>query len=528
MSGGVTREYRSARARRRRRCLTVLLLVVVMIGVAVAARAVVSRLTDNLRTFDARGIDTNRPPVAKPGPAGATAVNVLLIGSDSRAGANNQLAGGTQAAGRSDTAIVVHVYGNHRRAVAVSIPRDALVDIPRCRLPGGGWMAPRRQTMFNAAFNTGSTAAGNPACTLNTVERLTGLRIDHTIVVDFQGFATITDAVGGVRVCVPNDVHAGDLDPNLRGQGELLFARGMHTVSGRRALDYVRLRHGIGDGSDIGRIKRQQAFLGALAAKVRRSGIDPRTLAPLAEAATKALTVDPGLGSAPRLVRFAMSLRHLSLHDIQFVTVPSRYAGRTKVAFVQPGADRVWAALRADRPVGAVAPSGGEQPSGRQPSAGSRPLTAPRPSEGGVSNNRAPSYGLGVEVAVYNGTRTPGLARAAASQLQAVGFTIGPVVDIGGTDVATTTITYGPGHQAAASTLATLFPRARLLPTAGTSETDGSGGPDVNLVLGRDYASRTTSAEAPPSSVPAVRPRTAADNPCEDLSYGPPVPTRRR
>ncbi|NYH93431.1 LCP family protein [Actinopolymorpha rutila] len=495
-----------------------LLLVVAMVSAVAVARAIVSRLNDNLRTFDARGIDTDRPPPAKPGRTGATPVNVLLLGSDSRAGANDQLAGGTGSAGRSDTAIVVHVYADRRRAVAVSIPRDALVDIPRCRLHGGNWAAPRRQTMFNAAFNTGSTAAGNPACTQNTVEKLTGFRIDHTIVVDFKGFAAITEAVDGVRVCVPNDVHAGDLDPGLSDRGSLLFAKGMQNVSGRRALDYVRLRHGIGDGSDIGRIKRQQAFLASLAAKVRRSGIDPTTLAPLAEAATRALTVDPGLGSAPKLVAFAMSLRHLSLHDIQFVTVPSRYAGRTKVAFVQPAADRVWATLRADRPLGAVAPSGGEQPPG-----GNRPLTGLRSPEGGVSNNRAPMSGLGIEVGVYNGTTVPRLARAAASQLQTVGFTVGQVVDGGQAGVATTTITYDPGHYTDARTLATLFPRARLLPTAGPGGADDG---SVNLVLGRDYAARTTTAETPPTSVPAVRPRTAADNPCEDLSYGPPIPTR--
>ncbi|MET9022636.1 LCP family protein [Actinopolymorpha sp. NPDC004070] len=518
MSGGVAREYRSASTRRRRRCLVGLVLVMVMVAAGAAARAVVTRLSDNLRTFDGRGIDTDRPPPAKPGRAGATPVNLLLIGSDSRAGGNDRLAGGTQAAGRSDTAIVVHVYADRRRAVAVSIPRDALVDIPRCRLPDGGWAAPRRQAMFNAAFNTGSTAEGNPACTQNTVEKLTGLRIDHTVVVDFEGFAAITEAVGGVRVCVPNDVYAGDLNPYLPDRGSLLFAKGMQTVSGRRALDYVRLRHGIGDGSDIGRIKRQQAFLAALARKIRGSGIDPRTLAPLAEAATRALTVDPALGSAPKLIGFAMSLRHLRLHDIEFVTVPSRYAGRTKVAFVRPAAGRVWAALRADRPVGAVAPSGGEQPSG-----GNRPLTAPRAPAGGVSNNRAPGPGLGTQVAVYNGTGIPRLARAAATQLQTVGFTVGDVVDAGTADVATTTITYAPGSQAAAFALAALFPHARLLPTSGPSEGDGT---DVNLVLGRDYAARTTRAETPPTSVPAVRPRTAADDACEDLSYGPPVPTR--
>ncbi|SDS05390.1 cell envelope-related function transcriptional attenuator common domain-containing protein [Actinopolymorpha singaporensis] len=341
MSRDGAREYRSTRVRRRRGCLTVLLLLVAMVCAVAVARTVASRLNDNLRAFDGRGIGTNRPAPVKPARDGAVPANLLLIGSDSRAGTNDQLAGGSGAAGRSDTAIVVHVYADHRRAVAVSIPRDALVDIPRCRLPDGSWAAPRRQTMFNAAFNTGSTDAGNPACTQNTVENLTGLRVDHTIVVDFKGFAAITEAVGGVRVCVPKDVYTGDLNPNLRDRGSLLFAKGVQTVSGQRALGYVRLRHGIGDGSDIGRIKRQQAFLASLAAKIRRSGIDPVTLAPLAEAATRALTVDPGLGSAPKLVAFAMSLRHAApaRHPVRHRAVSLRRTdeGRVRPACRRPG-----------------------------------------------------------------------------------------------------------------------------------------------------------------------------------------------
>ncbi|WP_157728288.1 LytR C-terminal domain-containing protein [Actinopolymorpha singaporensis] len=137
-----------------------------------------------------------------------------------------------------------------------------------------------------------------------------------------------------------------------------------------------------------------------------------------------------------------------------------------------------------------------------------------------MSNNRLPVSGLGVEVGIYNGTSTPHLARAPASQLQQVGFTVNRVVDGGPADVTTTTIRYGAGHHTDARTLATFFPRARLLPTG------GAGAAGVTLVLGRDYAARTTTAETPPTSVPAVRPRTASDNPCEDLSYGPPVPTR--
>ncbi|NYH91161.1 LCP family protein [Actinopolymorpha rutila] len=445
------------------------------------------RLDRNVSTFDGRGIQTYRPPRAKANAAGETPVNVLVIGSDTRANGNSGLGGAGGAVGRSDTAIVVHVYADHRDAVAVSIPRDTLVDIPQCRLPDGSWSQPRRQTMFNAAFTEGLSVAGNPACTQNTVEKLTGLRIDHTIVVDFKGFASMTKAVGGVRVCVPNNVYAGDLNPNLGHRGKLVLAKGLQTVSGRSALDYVRVRHGIGDGSDIGRIQRQQAFLASLTAKIHASGMNPATLAPLADAATKALTVDPALGSAPKLVVFAMSLRHLNLHNIQFVTVPWRYAG-DRVALVQPDADRLWSALKDDHPLA-----------------------------GHVNDNhRAASTaavsGHGIDIGVYNGTRTPGLAAAATRQLRNMGFTIDHTGNARSHQHATTVIEYGASHQVAAHKLATLIPHAQLQPITGAG---------IDLVLGDDYRpidTNTRNPAAAPKPSPTARPRTAADNPCTDLS----------
>lgn len=305
-----------------------------------------------IKTFGLKGLSRNRPA---PGAAG---VNVLFLGSDSRAGANNRYGGGTGTVGHSDTAILLHVYGDHRHALSVSIPRDALVDIPPCLLPDGTWSPERHHAMFNSAFATGGSASGNPACAQNTVESLTGVRVDHTVVVDFSGFAAMTSAIGGVDVCVPDDIHAGDLDPGLGRRGPLLFPKGMQTLSGQRALDYVRLRHGIGDGSDIGRIRRQQAFLASLIRKVQSEGFNPATLLPLANAAVGSLTVDPGLGSADRLLAFALSLKDISPRDMRFVTAPWRYDGQ-RVDLVQPDADALWAALEADRAPDGLTTAGG-------------------------------------------------------------------------------------------------------------------------------------------------------------------------
>ncbi|MET9022623.1 LCP family protein [Actinopolymorpha sp. NPDC004070] len=460
------------------------MLAAVLVIIAVVTGFALSRLSGNVSTFDASGIATHRPPPLKANTAGGTPENVLVLGSDSRTGVRNRtLGGGGAAIGRSDTAVLVHVYADHRHAVAVSIPRDTLVDIPRCRLPDGTWSAPQSRTMFNAAFTMGLTAAGNPACTQNTVEKLIGMRVDHTIVVNFEGFAALTKAVGGVRVCVPNKVYAGDLNPNLGRRGNLVLGRGMQTVSGRTALDYVRVRHGIGDGSDIGRIKRQQAFLSSLAAKIHATGFDPTRLAPLADAATKALTVDPGLGSATKLLGFAMSMRNLGLHDIRFVTVPWRFEG-SHLRLVYPDAEDLWFALRADQPVGAG------------------------------SAHRTTNTGHGIAISVFNGTRTSGLAAGAAGRLRAAGFRVTRTTNARSQDHGTTLIEYGPGRRADASALAAVVPHAPLQPITGKG---------VDLVLGTDYRPASTKAAGVRSahrSLPATQTRTAADNPCSDLTYG--------
>lgn len=337
----------------RRRRTSIIWVTAVVLVVALATSVTVGvivyvRLDRNIKSFDPRGLTHARPPaVAKDDTSGGSPENILVIGSDSRSGDNRRLGGGEGPVGRSDTTIMFHVFADHTRAVGVWIPRDTLVDIPPCRLPDGSWSAARHDVTFNSAFSVGLGSAGNPACTQNTVEKLTGLRVDHTIVVDFSGFATMTEAVGGIEVCLPNDVYAGDINPNLGQRGKLIFAKGRQKVAGEKALDYVRVRHGIGDGSDIGRIRRQQAFVASLIETIRSRGLAPDNLVPLADAATRSLTVDPALGSAARLMSFAMSMRRISLSDITFVTVPWRFEG-DRVALVQPDADKLWAGLRTE------------------------------------------------------------------------------------------------------------------------------------------------------------------------------------
>ncbi|MEW2491473.1 LCP family protein [Streptomyces sp. NPDC048411] len=459
------------------------------------------KLTGQIDTFGADGISGDRPP------ASSTGQNVLVIGSDTRSGANRKLGGGKGTVGRSDTVFLLHVYADHRHAVAVSIPRDSMVDIPACRTPNGEWTAPQHRVMFNGAFSVGETAEGNPACTQNTVEHLTGLRVDHTVVVDFSGFSKLTSAVGGVPVCLPQDIYQQDLSPNRPTRGALVFAKGPQTVSGQRALDYVRIRHGIGDGSDIGRIKRQQAFIGSLIKKVKSQGLNLTTLLPLADAATDSMTVDPGLGSADRLLKFAMSMKNIDLRNTRFVTVPWRYEG-ARVAIVEPEAHALWAALKADRTID------GQDASGH--AKGGR--SAKRPDEGSPSPAaNAPVSGTGVSLAVYNGTTVNGLAARAAELLRAHGFTVTSTATASNQDRVSTVIRYGPGLEAEAETTARLFAGARTM---------ASGTAGIQVILGTSYAEHPSpAAEATPT--PSVAPsiigdgaRSADEDLCKDLSYG--------
>nr|WP_245790863.1 LCP family protein [Streptomyces monashensis] len=490
-----TRDGSTARVRKRSpwRIMLLIALVVVMIG-AVGLGWIYLTLNSSIHTFDAGGLSRHRPTA---GPSQSE--NVLVIGSDARNDGNSSLGGGdANDIGRSDTAFLLHVYADHQHALAVSIPRDTLVTIPPCKLPDGSWTKTQTNAVFNSAFSVGQTDKGNPACTQNTVEQLTGLRVDHTVVVDFKGFAALTGVVGGVRVCLPQDVYEKDLDPNRATRGNLLFKKGEQTVSGQQALDYVRIRHGLGDGSDIGRIKRQQAFLSSLIKKVKSDGITPANLLPLADAATKSLTVDPGLGTANKLISFAMSLRDIDLHNTKFVTLPWQYAGE-RVAVVEPDASSLWAALKADRTIDGTDASGRTQPHG-DTSASPNPTWS-------VS-------GAGINVAVYNGTTLSSLTSKAVSALTEHGFTVTGTATASSQDDTTTVIEYGASLRSQAEKVAQLFPGAQLR---------FIGGSGVNAVLGASYATGGSSTPTTPTAVPgSVRndARSADDDPCSDLTYG--------
>jgi LCP family protein required for cell wall assembly len=278
-----------------------------------------------------------------PPPSRAGVLNILALGSQTRDGQGPGF-GHDPGTDLSDTAMLIHLNASHTRAVVLSIPRDLLVYRPPCReRVGGAAIVPGQQdAMFDSAMNL-----GGPACAVATAQDMSGIRIDHFIRVDFNGFRTMTDALGGVQVCVPA--------PGIHDwRSHLNISAGLHVISGNEALAFVRDRHGIGNGGDLGRIQMQQMFVASLIKKVMSAGTlsDPVTLYRLADAATRSLTTDPGLGSVQALLGLAESLRSLKLSHITFVTLPSKTdpAHVDRLIADVPSSSAVWRLLREDLP----------------------------------------------------------------------------------------------------------------------------------------------------------------------------------
>ncbi|NED32048.1 LCP family protein [Streptomyces sp. SID8499] len=304
------------------------------------------KLNDNLKTVDInQALGTDRPTAADNG-----SENILVLGSDTRAGGNKKLGGGTDdGSARSDTAMIVHVYQGHKTAGVVSIPRDTLVDRPECTDAQGGEHRAAHNVMFNESYGTGGAA-----CAVKTVESLTGLRMDHYLEVDFSGFQKLIDDLGGVEVTTTKAIH----DPN----SHLNLAAGTHTLDGQQALGLVRTRHGVGDGSDLGRIQLQQAFVKALLTQIKQVDLfgNPKKLYDLADTATKAVTTDSEIGSVNSLLSFAGGLKGIGAGQMHMITMPVQYdsGNANRVVIDETKARQVWNALRADRPIPASATEG--------------------------------------------------------------------------------------------------------------------------------------------------------------------------
>ena len=307
-----------------------------------------NKLDGNIRTDTSAAAELKAYEKERPLPVARDAQNILLIGSDTRSGDNSTYGrddGGSQ---RSDTTILLHLAADRESATAVSVPRDLMAEIPSCHTTDGKATG-KRFAQFNSAFELGGTA-----CTIRTVEKMTGIRVDHHMVIDFHGFKDMVDAVDGVEVCLKEPVDDAD--------ARLELPAGRQKLDGEKALGYVRARKSIGDGSDTERMDRQQKFLGALVNKMQSNGVllNPTRLYPVLDAATKSLTTDPGLDSLRDLYDLVRGMRNVPTEKVQFLTVPRRayHADANRDELVQPDADRLFTQLREDEPVAVVPATG--------------------------------------------------------------------------------------------------------------------------------------------------------------------------
>ncbi|MFI9249682.1 LCP family protein [Streptomyces sp. NPDC053069] len=311
---------------------------VVVLG-GVGAGYLYFKLNGNIKSVDIdQALGNDRPSKVDNG-----SENILVLGSDTRSGSNKKLGGGTDdGSARSDTAMIVHVYEGHKKAAVVSVPRDTLIDRPRCTDTKGTTHPAASGSMFNEAYGTGGAA-----CAVKTVESITGIRMDHYLEVDFAGFQKLIDDLGGVPVTTTKSIDDR--------QSHLNLPAGTHTLSGQQALGLVRTRHGVGDGSDLGRIQLQQAFVKALLNQVKHVGVftSPKRLYDLADTATKTVTTDSDLGSVNSLIDFADGLKGIGPKHMTMITMPVRYdpANPNRVLMAKQQAQQVWNALKNDRPI---------------------------------------------------------------------------------------------------------------------------------------------------------------------------------
>ncbi|MGW0766450.1 LCP family protein [Streptomyces sp. NPDC002676] len=334
--------------RRRRRRLVkgaALAVAVLVVGAGGVGWALYAKLNANITADEAAARELARYERERPTALVRDAQNILLIGSDTRAGDGNGKYGRDLGSERSDTTILLHLAANRRSATAVSLPRDLMVDIPQCLRADGSRSEPVF-AMFNHAFQVGGSA-----CTIRTVEKLTDIRIDHHVVVDFSGFKDMVDAVDGVQVCLKEPID----DKAAR----LKLPAGKVELDGEQALGYVRARKSLGDGSDTERMERQQRFLAALVSKVQSNDVllNPVKLYPVLDAATSSLTTDPELASLRGLYQLVRGLRNIPTEHVQFLTVPreSYVYDANRDQLVEPEAEKLFARLRADQPVAVAA-----------------------------------------------------------------------------------------------------------------------------------------------------------------------------
>jgi LCP family protein required for cell wall assembly len=420
------------------------------------------------------------------------AQNILVLGSQTRQGQGKGFGQNPSLyTSNSDNLLLVHLDPTHTHATVLSIPRDTMVYEPGCKsrkaIDGGAVMGPYQQAIIDGAMNI-----GGPSCAVKTVEDLTGIKLDHFIEFKFDSFRQLVNTIGGIRVCVP--FKGGYHDP----YSGLNLSEGWHTIHGNVALMFVRTRHGVGTGGDLGRIELQQEFISALVQKIEKAGTlssIPKLLK-IADVATRALTVDSGLDTVGKLLGLAKSLKGLHTKSVNMITMPTLLdpTNPDRLLTEEPQDDVLFQMLI----------------------------------DGQRWHHHLPVLPADkVQVKVLNGTSIPNLAAHAAAKLRKLGF------DVVGTGTAaptsTTTVTYAGTVQADSAW--TLMTQLKGSPAGQDTLAEpapqvGVAGP-VTLVLGTDFAG--VRAAPPPGKHPShhhggnggaagqVQSRNAGSNLCSGM-----------
>ncbi len=489
----------TAKARRhpwlRRGIIAVSALLVVALTLGIAAYL---KLNGNINRLDISGALGSRPSQQATTDAQTNLgpVNLMVMGSDSREGTNlgkGQTEYGMTGA-RSDTNLVVHLSADRKSAVVVSIPRDSMTMAPRdCKN--------KSDTVKNGVIRQWNQnfTLGGPACTIRTFEGLTGIFIDHFVVIDFRGFQSMVDALGGVTVCTP--------EPINDTQSHLVLPAGRSKVDGKQALGYVRVRKSVGDGSDLGRIDRQQAFLSSVVQEATKSSLllRPDKLFRFLDAATSATTTDMSVGDMKDI---AQSVASIGTDQIRFVKLPTTtYAPDPNRVQWLPSADPIWKSMRLDKPL-----PGTKVPKSTTSTTSTTTTAAPAltVSPGDIS------------VRVTNDSGVAGLAKQAAGELSVQGFTVTSYLTGSGAPTDGVVVRYAPGKKEAARTVAAVYPGAEL-------REDSSVGSTIELSVGLDapkavevsnrlgttpLPKESVTATAGPGSVETVKARTADQDIC--------------
>lgn len=462
----------------------------VLVAVSGAAYAYLKHLEGNVTTTD----------VGSSGKSGFSkdeAFNLLIIGTDKRTGAGNTGYGDKNSVGHADTNILLHVSKDRTNATALSIPRDLVVDIPECRTKQTDGTEKVIQGTDNVRFNTSlGQDDRNPGCTMDTVKAVTGITVDHFMMADFNAVKTLTSAVGGVEVCLAKNVD--DANSHLK------LSAGEHVIEGEQALAFVRTRHSFGNAGDLDRIKVQQQFLGSLMRKMSSSDTltSPTKLIELAEAATKALTVDTGIGKVSTLKDMALELKKVPTKNITFTTVPvidNPADGVVhKTVIVNPTtAPAVFDAIKDDVSFTAV-----KQKEKKEAATVAARLKGSR------------SAASAVRVDIYNGGAQAGSAQETLNWLQNTeGVLKSSQLGNAPETLSKTTLEYSPDQADQARKLADLMGLSGSALKPGKSEKNSQGLPAIVLTLGKDFKGAGVPLSAP-TKAPDVEKSTADKTVC--------------